>query len=320
MNAVSGLILVDKPAGLTSHDVVVHVRRRARGTRVGHAGTLDPAATGLLIVLLGRATKLAETLMDEGKEYHAVVEFGRVTDTGDATGRVLSEHAGPAPEAAAVAHALEGFIGEIHQVPPMVSALKVGGRRLYDLARVGQSVVRRPRRVRIDAIEVLEYRPPHLSLRVACGRGMYLRALASDLGETLGVGGTLAALRRTRVGPFTVERAVALADLESPSRGGSWSEHVIPLEGALDHLPSVVVAGAHARRLLQGQPTGWNEVISFPKGLAAGSPLRVVDPDGRLLAMARALAPAPAAIPPSSVGAAAGPFRLERVLADPGDV
>jgi tRNA pseudouridine55 synthase len=323
MTAISGILLVDKPQGLTSHDVVLRVRRRARGARVGHSGTLDPAATGLLIVLLGKATKLSEALMNEGKEYEAVIELGRETDTGDATGRTLREHGGPPPEAATVARALEEFVGEIDQVPPMVSALKVGGRRLYDLARVGRTVERAPRRVRVDRIELRAYEPPRVSLRVACGRGMYLRALAADLGAALGVGGTLASLRRTRVGPFSVERAVALGDLEAAAPKDAWRERVITLEDALAHIPGVVVAEEHTRRVLRGQSTGWSEVVSFPEGLSAGSLLRVLGPDGRLLAMGRAHLPGPARAghgPESAPRDTGSPFRLERVLADPGDV
>ncbi len=331
MSGPAGILLVDKPGGLTSHDVVLRARRGlrgARGTRVGHAGTLDPAATGLLILLLGKATKLAETLMDERKEYEATIALGRTTDTGDATGRTLREHAGPIPDAAAVTRALEEFRGEFEQVPPMVSALKVGGKRLYDLARVGRSVERAPRRVRVDEIEVRAYEPPLLSLRVVCGRGMYLRALAADLGEALGVGGTLASLRRTRVGPFGIERATPLADLEAALRSGAWRERLIAPRDALAHIPGLVVSEGHARRLLQGRATGWDDVVSFPEALAPGSAVRVLDPAGRLLAIARALA-APAAGANARPGddaaaapraRAAVPFRLERVLVEPSDL
>ncbi len=331
MSAPAGLLLVDKPGGLTSHDVVLRARRGlrgARGTRVGHAGTLDPAATGLLILLLGRATKLAETLMDERKEYEAAIALGRTTDTGDATGRTLREHAGPIPDAAAVARALEEFRGEFEQVPPMVSALKVGGKRLYDLARIGRSVDRAPRRVRVDEIEVRAYDPPLLSLRVVCGRGMYLRALAADLGEALGVGGTLASLRRTRVGPFGIGRAIPLADLEAALRSGAWRERLIAPHDALAHIPGVVVSDGHARRLLQGRATGWDDVVSFPEALVPGSTIRVLDTEGRLLAIARALAPPDAGVEAGfgagtavlPCGRASAPFRLERVLVEPAEV
>lgn len=315
MSGIAGLLLVDKPGGLTSHDVVLRARRGlrgARGTRVGHAGTLDPAATGLLILLFGKATKLAETLMDERKEYEAEIHLGRTTDTGDATGRTLREHAGSAPDAEAVLRALDAFRGEFEQVPPMVSALKVGGKRLYDLARVGREVERAPRRVRVDEIEVRAYRPPTLSVRVVCGRGMYLRALATDLGEALGVGGMLAALRRTRVGPFSVGRAATLPDLEAALRSGAWRERLIAPRDALAHIPGVVVSEGHARRLLQGRATAWDDVVSFPEALEPGAVLRVLGADGRLLAIARSLGPA-AARPPA-------PFRIERMLAEPAEV
>jgi tRNA pseudouridine55 synthase len=309
MSGTAGIFVVDKPGGVTSHDVVVRVRRRVRGVRVGHAGTLDPAATGVLLVLVGKATKLAETLMDERKEYEGTIRLGRETDTGDATGRVLRERPGPFPDRAAVARALEAFRGDIEQVPPMVSALKVGGKRLYALAREGASVPRAPRRVRIDDIELRDYAPPLVSLRVVCGRGTYLRAIATDLGDALGVGGTLEDLRRTAIGPFRLERATPLAELEAMLAGGAWRERLIAPGDALAHLPGVVVSERQVARLLHGQPTPWDEVVSFPERVAGGAAMRVLDPAGRLLATARAAEPATPREPLA--------FRVERVLLEP---
>jgi tRNA pseudouridine55 synthase len=313
----SGLLIVDKPSGMTSHDVVVRVRRRVRGARVGHAGTLDPAATGVLLVLLGKATKLAETLMDERKEYEARIRLGRETDTGDATGRVLREHAGAMPSREALERALDAFRGEIDQVPPMVSALKVGGKRLYTLARAGTSVPRAPRRVRIDALELRAFEPPLAALRVVCGRGTYLRAIATDLGERLGTGGMLDALRRTAIGPFCADRATPVEELEGLLRSGAWRERLIAPSEALAHLPGVVVSEAHAPRLLHGESTAWDEVVSYPAGLRAGVALRVLDPAGRLLATARALVESERSLSPHGD---AIPFRIERVLGEPGAV
>jgi len=335
VSAVSGILVVDKPGGVTSHDVVVRVRRRVRGIRVGHAGTLDPAATGVLLVLLGKATKLAETLMDERKEYEATIRLGRETDTGDATGRVVRESSEANPEPAAVRRALEAFHGEIDQIPPMVSALKIGGKRLYALAREGAIVPRTARRVRIDELELRGYAPPFVTIRVVCGRGTYLRAIATDLGDALGVGGMLEELRRTAVGPFRLERATPLGELEDALRSGSWRERLIAPGQALAHLPGVVVSERHVSRLLHGQPTPWGEVVSFPGGLRGGAALRILDPAGRLLATARAeaasahplglaaateLAEAPAGLDaPPSCAPSAPPFRVERVLIEPRD-
>lgn len=314
MTAPSGLLVVDKPRGLTSHDVVATIRRRLRKVRVGHAGTLDPAATGVLIVLVGRTTKLAEVLMDEAKEYEATILLGRETDTADATGRVVREHGGRFPDPPAVERALERFRGEIEQVPPMVSALKVGGKRLYALARAGESVPRAPRRVHVDALEARRYEPPRLWLRVVCGRGTYLRAIASDLGAALGVGGMLEDLRRTAVGPFRIEAAIPVGELRAALADGSWRERLVSPAAALAHLPGVVVAPDHVARLLHGQATAMSEVLAFPERVEAGAALRVLDPEGRLLATARALVSSDAA-PPALPDAI--PFRIERVLLDP---
>ncbi len=318
MSAPSGLFIADKPAGPTSHDLVLAVRRRIRGARVGHAGTLDPAATGVLLLLLGKATKLAETLMDETKEYEATIRLGRETDTGDAAGVVTREYGGALPDAPAIRAIIERFIGAIEQVPPMVSALKVGGRRLYDLAREGKTVPRAARPVRVDRLDLLEWAPPLARVRVVCGRGTYVRVLAEDIGGALGVGGTLDALRRTRVGPYRIENALSQHDFASALAMGTWSRHLIPMGQALAHLPSVVVSDDQRPRLLHGQPTSGAEIISFPDGLAPGAKLRILDTSGRLLATARAARGGDH--PGAPLLRDEIPFEIDRVLADPEEV
>ena len=317
MRGPSGILIVDKPAGPTSHDVVMMVRRYARGVRVGHAGTLDPGATGTLVLLLGKATKLAETLMDESKGYDATIRLGRETDTGDAGGRVTREHEGALPSLAEIEAVVARFVGRIEQVPPMVSAIKVGGRRLYDIARAGLTVPRAPRIVSIDSAEIVAWDSPRLTLRVACGRGTYLRALATDIGDALGVGGALDALRRTRVGRYHVEDAAPLPTLLEELAAGDWSR-LIAMDDALAHLPRVVVTEDQGSRILHGHATSRDEILSFPEEIATGAKLRVLDARGRLLATARAVAPEEA----GDEGATrdAFPFRLERVLADPEEI
>jgi len=214
-----GIINLDKPAGLTSARAVGIVKRLLpRGTKIGHAGTLDPFATGVLLLLVGKATKACERLMDEAKQYEAVVRLGATTATDDLDspeipwprdGGVVP----PAPES--VAAALPAFVGEIHQRPPAFSALKVGGRRAYDLARQGQDVVLASRPVRVYGIELLAYRWPDVRLRIDCGRGTYIRSIARDLGEALDCGGYLTGLRRTRSGGFAVDQSVSLEQLRS---------------------------------------------------------------------------------------------------------
>jgi tRNA pseudouridine55 synthase len=212
---VEGVINVDKPGGITSARVVDRVKRGLpKKTKVGHAGTLDPFATGVLLVLVGKATKLSQTLMGASKTYEATIRFGGTTRTDDIDSEVVPwEGAGEAARSA-VDDAIKRFVGDILQRPPAFSALKVGGKRAYELARKGKSVELEPRVVRVYAIEVMDYNWPNLVLRIGCGRGTYIRSIARDLGEALGVGGFLTGLRRTRVGEFRVEDAVTLDVLQ----------------------------------------------------------------------------------------------------------
>lgn len=208
-----GVLAVDKPTRLTSHDVVSSVRRAIGGERVGHTGTLDPLATGLLLLCIGRATKWASLLECQTKEYLAEVLLGVSTTTGDADGEVLETCDSPLPAAEEVVRACRGFEGEIEQVPPMYSALKVGGKRLYSLARQGITIPRTPRRVTISRMEVVSYDAPCIRLRVACSKGTYIRVLAADLGTALGSAAHLGALRRTRIGEISVDDALLLDDI-----------------------------------------------------------------------------------------------------------
>ena len=209
-----GFLNIDKPAGMTSHDVVAHIRRAAQQKRVGHAGTLDPAATGVLVVALGKATRLIEYVQDStSKRYLATIHLGATTTTDDAEGEVLGTAAVPPLGRAAIERALEPFRGEILQVPPMYSALHHQGRRLHELAREGIVVERAARLVTIERLELLDWSSPMLTLDIMCSKGTYIRSLARDLGESLGCGAHLQALRRTAVGTFLIEAAVPLETL-----------------------------------------------------------------------------------------------------------
>jgi tRNA pseudouridine55 synthase len=236
---LSGVINLDKPAGISSAFAVNKVKRLIpRGTKIGHAGTLDPFATGVLLLLVGKATKLCEGLMSTPKQYEATVRFGGTTATDDPESPVEPWPRGGAVEPVSrerVEAAIPGFVGEVMQMPPAFSAMKVGGRRAYDLARKGQEVTLAARPVRIYGIEVLGYEWPDLRLRIDCGRGTYIRSIARDLGRQLGVGGYLTQLRRTRVGQFGVENAVTLEGLAA---GG--------VEGTLVPVADVVVAAGGA--------------------------------------------------------------------------
>ncbi len=212
-----GFLNIDKPAGMTSHDVVAHIRRAARQKRVGHSGTLDPAATGVLVVALGNATRLIEYVQDAtSKRYLATVQLGATTTTDDAEGELLATAAVPPLDRAAIEQALEPLRGEIMQVPPMYSALHHQGRRLHELARDGIVVERAARPVTIERLELIEWSTPLLTLDIMCSKGTYIRSLARDLGESLGCGAHLQALRRTAVGTFLIEDALPLDQLIGP--------------------------------------------------------------------------------------------------------
>jgi tRNA pseudouridine55 synthase len=213
---MEGVINLDKPAGLSSARLVDAVKRLLpRGTKVGHAGTLDPFATGVLLVLVGRATKACERLMDAPKQYEATVKLGATTATDDPESPEVPAAPHEPPAAAAVSAAVPRFVGDILQRPPAYSAMKVHGRRAYDLARRGNPVELEPRPVRVYGIDVLAYDWPLLRLRIDCGRGTYVRAVARDLGAALGTGGYLTQLRRTRVGPFGADDAVTIERLKA---------------------------------------------------------------------------------------------------------
>ena len=210
--AFSGILLIDKPEGITSHDVVFKVRRLYNTREVGHTGTLDPMATGLLVVLVGRAVKASDMIVSDAKRYRAGLTLGITTDTEDTTGTVLTtSDAIPSPDE--VRTVAESFVGDILQVPPMYSALKVGGQKLCDLARKGREVERQPRPITIHQLELLDMGENTLRLRVRCSKGTYIRTLCKDIGEALGCGGCMAELRRVTAGEYTIDEAVPLLQL-----------------------------------------------------------------------------------------------------------
>lgn len=274
----AGAVLVDKPEGPTSHDVV-RIARRAFGTRrVGHTGTLDPFASGLMILCVGWATRIAEYLTGLDKVYRAVIHLGVVTDTADRTGTVIGRNdrwRGLTREE--IERATLTQLGEIDQVPPVYSAKKVGGVRAYDRARRGEEVKLEPVRVRVDRIEILEVDLPQVVVEVACSSGTYIRSLARDIGEVLGVGAHLAELRRTRVGIFDVADAIPAERLDDPGLvRRAW---LTPLE-AVAHLPRIELGAREAGALRHGArvPAPVNAPRDVPVALAR---------DGRLLAIGR---------------------------------
>lgn len=244
-----GILIIDKPTGWTSMDVCAKLRGILREKRIGHAGTLDPMATGVLPVFVGRATKAVQFAENGRKEYHAVLKLGTVTDTQDTTGTVLETH--PVTVGAdEVRAALEHFTGELLQLPPMYSALKVNGQKLYDLARQGKTVERKPRAITVYELELLEQSAPdEFTLRVVCSKGTYIRTLCHDLGEYLGCGGCMAALRRTRSGSFSVENARRIGELTRADR-----DTLLPADTLFSAAASLTLTAAQEKRCRCGNP------------------------------------------------------------------
>lgn len=279
---MDGIFNINKATGMTSHDVVARVRRLARQKRVGHAGTLDPAASGVLPVCLGQATRVAEYLSESGKAYRATIRFGAVTDTYDAEGTVLRE----APVRLTrerIEAVLPEFLGEQMQRPPIYSALKRDGQRLYALARAGEAVEAEPRPVRIDALRIVSWDSPDLVLDVECGKGTYIRSLAYDLGERLGPGAHLAALVRTRSGPFTLAHSLTLDELERALEDGAWRNALYAPDEALLDRRAAILAERSANRVRNGLPLVASPTAAYPPGEL----LRAYTTDGRFLAVMR---------------------------------
>ena len=249
---VDGVLLLDKPLGLTSNDALQKARRLFSAAKGGHTGTLDPLATGLLPLCFGEATKFSADLLDADKTYEAVLQLGVTTDSGDAEGTVIAT-AAVNVEMADILRVLPRFVGDLQQVPPMHSALKRDGRPLYELARQGIEVERPPRAITIHAIDCLDFAGSRLSLRVACSKGTYIRVLAADIGQALGCGAHLAALRRTRVGDLDLNGAVTLAQLEVLEEG-SRAGFLQPVDALLQSLPAIVLEGPAAERFSHGNP------------------------------------------------------------------
>ncbi len=280
---VDGVLLLDKPLGLTSNNALQKVRRLFSAAKGGHTGTLDPLATGLLPLCFGEATKFSADLLDADKTYEAVIRLGVTTDSGDAEGAVIATAAVNVSESD-VSRVLPQFTGDLQQIPPMHSALKRNGRPLYELARQGIEVEREPRAVTIHAIDCLSFSGDLLTLRVSCSKGTYIRVLAADIGQALGCGAHLAALRRTAVGALDLARAVTLAELEALDEAGR-AGRLQPVDTLLQSLPVLSIEGEAAERFRHGNPVdlqpglaGKIRVYANGRLIGVGEP----GPDGRL--------------------------------------
>lgn len=290
---VHGVLNINKPAGMTSHDVVDAVRKILGVRRVGHTGTLDPQATGVLPLCVGRATRIAQFLTQADKEYLMTLRLGVTTDTLDAAGKETGRVEDIRVRREDLLAILPRFVGEIQQVPPIFSAKKYRGERLYRLARRGEKVERPPVAVRVHGLELLEFTPPFVRLRATCSKGTYARSLCDDIGRALGCGGHLHALTRTRSGRFSLDGILTLEALEARVREGRLPEVLIPIADALAHLPAVRVAPEAGRLILHGGAVAAALVVQFPGDLARGALVRVLGFRKQLLSLAETTVASP---------------------------
>jgi tRNA pseudouridine55 synthase len=271
---------------MTSHDVVDEVRRILKVRRVGHTGTLDPQATGVLPICVGNATKIARFLTAADKDYLITMRLGVQTDTMDAEGKILMETTEIPQDREKVEAVLAQFRGQIQQVPPLFSAKKHQGERLYRLARRGEVVERDPIAVKVYELELISFDPPFVRLRVFCSKGTYARALCDDMGKALRCGGHLHSLVRLKAGQFRLEEAITLSRLQEIQEQGKLTEVLLPIEQALDHLPAVRVLPDSSRSVLHGASIAFQDVVNLPSGLSEGSMVRVLGLRKKLLSLA----------------------------------
>lgn len=284
-----GVLNINKPEGITSFDVVAGIKRVTRSKKVGHAGTLDPEASGVLLICLGKATKIVPFLMDATKEYRATLHLGITTDTLDSTGVVLHRAEEIAVTEGKIREVISSFSGEIEQVPPMFSALWHQGRRLYELAREGVEVERKPRKVWIYRLTIRSCDLPYVTFDVTCSKGTYVRTLCADIGQKLGVGGHMSSLQRLRVGDMTIEQAIPYEAVKQSDAAEILAAGLHPLDEVLKFLPVVQIGPEAERKALHGVPLSPREVLRCPDNFRKGDLFRGYDPGNRFLGIFEAL-------------------------------
>jgi tRNA pseudouridine55 synthase len=284
---LDGVIIIDKPCGVSSSAVVLQVKRIIGARKAGHAGTLDPLATGVLPLCINEGTKLVPFFMQGEKEYIATLRLGIETDTQDREGTVIRRSEKIPLDQSEVERIFNEFQGEVLQTPPMFSALKHNGIPLYRIARRGENIPRRARRITIDRIRVLSFDAPYISFFVRCSPGTYIRTLCADIGARLHCGAHLVELKRVRNGAFHITRSLPLEDLRNAARNGSVGKHLIPLNEALPDLPAVVIDRQLGKKVSHGMPCSARDVagMALPQ-FAAGNRIKLVTADGRLIAIA----------------------------------
>lgn len=275
-NTTSGVLVIDKPIGMTSHQVVQIVRRGTKIKRAGHTGTLDPRASGVLVVLIGPAVRLSEYVSAEDKRYQATIKLGERTDTYDGDGEITSTSEVNVTEEK-FSEALKGFVGEIEQVPPPYSAVKVQGRRAYDMARKGEEVKLEPRIIQVHNLELIEWNTPEVVVDVHCSSGTYVRSLAHDLGELLGCGAYLTGLRRTKNGRFTLKDAIPLRKFSEAFENNSWYQYLIPAAESLSDWPSIILTSEEVDQVKHGH--------RIPREKGKDDLVRAITDQGELVAL-----------------------------------
>lgn len=281
---IHGIINVYKEKGFTSHDVVAKLRGIVGQKKIGHTGTLDPDATGVLPVCLGKATKLCDLLTDKNKTYEAVLLLGKTTDTQDITGEVLEKKSTEALTEEKVREAIEGFIGDYEQIPPMYSALKVNGKKLYELAREGKVIERKARPVKILDIQILEIDLPKVRMEVSCSKGTYIRTLCHDIGEKLGCGGCMESLIRTRVSTFRIEDAKTLDEIETLKQEGKLAELLVPIDAMFPFYPKITVKDDWKAFAKNGNPLDL-KMLKEACGQDEETQVRLYDESGKFIAI-----------------------------------
>jgi tRNA pseudouridine55 synthase len=288
-SSMDGILVIEKASGMTSHDVVAKVRRLLKMKRVGHTGTLDPAVTGVLPVCLGKGTRMVEYLQELPKEYEAELTIGTSTDTEDQTGNVVEQKEVSSLAAEHILQVLASFVGEIEQIPPMYSAVKVDGRRLYQLAREGKEVERKPRAVTIYGIEIIsadvDGPQPTVRFRVRCSKGTYIRTLCVDIGKALGYPAHMSHLVRTATGPFRREDAITLEELEQAIRDERIESLILPIERAVEHLPKVILLSSDPKDVLNGKTLSRTRFKIGDPALIKDTSIAVFQDNGTFLAI-----------------------------------
>ena len=279
--ATDGILIINKATGMTSHDVVAKVRKILHQKRVGHAGTLDPAASGVLPICVGQGTRVAEYLSESGKAYQAEITFGIITDTYDSEGTIIRTADATGLTQEQIEQTLAHFLGPQMQMPPRYSAIKIQGQPAYKRSRAGETVELEPRPIEIFQLQILTWLPPHLTLAIECSKGTYIRSLAYDLGEQLGCGGYLTSLIRTRSGPFSLSDSITLEQLAEAVTQGTVANHLFSPDTALQHYPALQIDNTTAQHVLHGNAFAYHD-----NSLAMANLAQVYDATGHFLAIA----------------------------------